>query len=125
MVEGYLEGWKENCACIVLKRDFMRGKMNCWEYKKCGREPGGERVKELGVCPAAVDSSADGLNGGKNGGRICWAIAGTFCGGEEQCSFALNKITCLKCDFFELVRKEEGARFRILKPVPEYDYNLY
>lgn len=23
---------------------------NCWEFKKCGRETGGSKVKELGVC---------------------------------------------------------------------------
>lgn len=42
-----------------------RGKMgrrqNCWEFKKCGREPGGAKASELGVCPAATDASSDGL----------------------------------------------------------------
>jgi len=28
------------------------GKLNCWEFKKCGRQPGGPKVAELGVCPA-------------------------------------------------------------------------
>lgn len=28
---------------------------NCWEYFKCGREPGGSKVDELGVCPAATE----------------------------------------------------------------------
>ena len=31
-------------------------KKNCWEYKKCGREVGGAKVKDLGVCPAATNS---------------------------------------------------------------------
>jgi hypothetical protein len=56
-------------------------KKNCWEVKQCGREPGGSKTADMGVCPAAADSSSDGVNGGKNGGRICWALAGTFCGG--------------------------------------------
>ena len=43
----------------------MAKKQNCWEFMKCGREPGGERVKELGVCPVALDSSANGINSGK------------------------------------------------------------
>jgi len=45
------------------------------------------KVAELGVCPAVVDTSSNGLNGGKNGGRMCWAITGTFCGGQVQGSF--------------------------------------
>jgi len=32
---------------------------NCWEYKKCGREPGGIKVHELGVCPATVEEGLD------------------------------------------------------------------
>jgi len=57
---------------------------------KCGREPGGERVAEEGVCPAVVDSEVDGVNGGKNGGRCCWAIVGTFCFGEAHGTTAKN-----------------------------------
>ena len=30
-------------------------KQNCWEYMKCGREPEGEKVAELGICRAAAD----------------------------------------------------------------------
>ncbi|MGD0283853.1 MAG: two-CW domain-containing protein, partial [Dissulfurispiraceae bacterium] len=26
--------------------------MNCWEFKKCGREMGGVNIEQLGVCPA-------------------------------------------------------------------------
>ncbi len=66
----------------------MPAKQNCWEMKKCGREPGGVKTPELGLCPASTDKTADGLNGGKNGGRICWAVTGTFCGGKIQGTFA-------------------------------------
>ena len=82
-------------------------KMNCWEFLKCGREPGGDRVEELGVCPAAGDPAYDGLNSGKNGGRICWAVSGTFCNGVVQGSFAEKRMSCLSCDFFAKVREEE------------------
>ncbi len=92
-------------------------KMNCWEVMKCGREPGGSKVHELGVCPAATDVSCDGLNGGKNGGRICWAITGTFCGGEVQGSFAQKRLSCMNCDFYKQVKAEEGLdNFVQLKP---------
>ncbi len=77
-------------------------RQNCWEYMKCGREPGGDKVSELGTCRAAVDTSLDGISSGKNGGRICWAIAGTFCWGEIQGTFAKKLSSCTKCDFFKL-----------------------
>jgi hypothetical protein len=47
-------------------------KMNCWQVKKCGREPGGGNEAQLGVCPAATETALQGVNGGKNGGRACW-----------------------------------------------------
>lgn len=74
----------------------------------CGREPGGPMVEELGVCPAAVAEELTGINGGTNGGRICWAVAGTFCDGQVQGTFAIKILTCIKCPFFQLVKQEEG-----------------
>jgi len=66
-------------------------------------------VAELGVCPAAVDESADGLNGGRNGGRICWAISGHFSvEGTIRCTSAKDLVTCMACDFFKTVLREEG-----------------
>jgi hypothetical protein len=94
----------------------MSGKQNCWEFKKCGREPGGSKASELGVCPAAEDASSDGLNEGSKGGRICWAISGTLCGGEVQGSFAHKEMNCMSCDFYKLVQKEQGSHLKILKP---------
>jgi hypothetical protein len=82
--------------------------LNCWEFKKCGREPNGAKAKELGVCPAAIAKKVDGLNHGKNGGRVCWAVAGTFCNDEVQGTFAKKYETCVDCDFFRLVAIEEG-----------------
>jgi hypothetical protein len=81
---------------------------NCWDVKKCGRQPGGSRALELGVCPASTDVRADGLNGGHNGGRICWALTGTLCGGKVQGSFAAKLTNCMDCEFYKLVRTEQG-----------------
>ena len=63
-------------------------KLNCWEHKRCGRELGGINSKELGICPATVEPRLNGVNSGKNGGRACWAVAGTLCGGKVQGTFA-------------------------------------
>ena len=83
-------------------------RLNCWDFMQCGREPDGERVKELGVCPAAVEASFDGINFGKNAGRICWAVAGTCCGGKVQGTFAEKRKSCVTCDFYKNVQKQEG-----------------
>lgn len=91
----------------------MSGKINCWEYNKCGREPGGINTTNLSICPAATDTSADGINGGKNGGRICWAIAGTMGSKKDQRTPAQNLVSCLICNFFKLVKNEEGDSFHI------------
>jgi eukaryotic-like serine/threonine-protein kinase len=84
-------------------------KPNCWEFKKCGREQNGRNVQEMGVCPAALDDSFDDINNGTNGGRICWAVAGTFCEGKKQGTFQAKRQSCVKCDFFSLVTHQEGA----------------
>lgn len=84
---------------------------NCWEIKNCGRQPGGLKTKEFGVCPASNASGLDGLNGGKMGGRACWAIAGTLCGGKIQGEYAAKLGNCLQCEFYQLVRTEEGKAF--------------
>ena len=83
--------------------------LDCWEFKKCGREPGGAKVHEMGVCPASTMKEAHGLNRGTNGGRACWAVVGTFCGGKVQDSLAMKLHHCVGCDFRELVHTEEGA----------------
>jgi hypothetical protein len=86
----------------------MASKPNCWEFKSCGRQPGGRNVHDLGVCVAATDARADGVHGGKNCGRACWALAGTLCGGEVQGTFASKLGNCLRCDFYHQVAQAEG-----------------
>jgi serine/threonine protein kinase len=88
---------------------MARERQNCWEYMKCGRQSGGGKVPELGICPAATDASYDGINFGKNAGRFCWAVAGTLCDEQVQGTFAEKRISCISCDFFKLVQQEEGA----------------
>jgi len=86
-------------------------KKNCWEFKACGREPGGKKAGELGICPASTNEKLDGVHGGKNSGRACWVVAGTFCGGTVQGSFAQKFSTCESCDFYLLVKREETPSF--------------
>ena len=64
--------------------------MNCWEFKKCGRESGGLKASELGICPAYPDN-----------GTQCARAAGTLCGGKVQGSFASKLVNCMQCDFYK------------------------
>ena len=84
-------------------------KLNCWEAKGCGRQPGGAKVAELGICPVTITTLTNGQNSGKNGGRVCWAIAGTLCGGKVQGTFSQKMTNCMNCDFYKHVFKEEKA----------------
>lgn len=83
-------------------------KENCWEFKECGRERGGKKTKESGICPASTDDRLDGVHSGKNAGRSCWVVAGTMCRTEVQGTFAQKYKDCAKCSFYLKVREEEG-----------------
>ncbi|MEO5347776.1 MAG: hypothetical protein H7834_15565 [Magnetococcus sp. YQC-9] len=63
--------------------------------------------------------SYNGLNGGRDAGRACWNIEGTFCstsscGGadDKRGTFEFKKEQCQKCAFKALVMQEEGDDFR-------------
>ena len=92
---------------------------NCWEFKKCGREPGGAKTKELGVCAAATETRLHGIHEGKNAGRTCYAVAGTLCGGKVQGRFAAKMSTCMACDFYKEVQNEEGEKMVGIKKILE------
>ena len=63
--------------------------MNCWEFMKCGREFGGLKAYELGVCQAYP-----------NDGKQCAIVAGTLCEGKVQGTYAMKIFDCVKCDFY-------------------------
>jgi two-component system NtrC family sensor kinase len=67
-------------------------KIKCWEYKKCCRDKDATTK-----CPAYP-----------NFGRICWAVAGTFCEGKVQGTFAQKYEDCRKCDFYQTLKKERA-----------------
>lgn len=65
--------------------DAEYAKIQCWEFMKCGRD------KDATVkCPAYPHF-----------GRICWVVAGTFCEGKIQGTFAQKFEDCRKCDFYQ------------------------
>jgi len=64
--------------------------VNCWEYMKCGRERGGTRAHELGICPAYPLR-----------GRSCARVGGTLCGGKVQGTFASKLKDCRECPYYK------------------------
>ncbi len=80
--------------------------VNCWEFKKCGREANGIRAHEMGACPAAELEVANGFLGGVNGGRACAYITGTFCSDTIQGTHREKEKRCGECDFYQIVKKQ-------------------
>lgn len=73
---------------------------NCWEIMQCGREAGGDKTDELGVCIASTEKM----------GHSCWAVAGTLCGGEVQGSVAQKIGFCTTCAVHKLYNRSRGAK---------------
>lgn len=70
-------------------------KTNCWDHTGCGRQPGGAKAEEFGVCPVATDLAAEksGVNNGEFGGRCCWDL--------------IKMLHCQNCEFRRIVEDEE------------------
>lgn len=119
----YTDQKPRHAGALLARAEYMLvpKRVNCWEVIKCGREPGGAEAERSGPCPAATDATANGINTGLNGGRVCWAISGTFCGLDNENSASRKIISCLNCDFFYQVLQEEGsASFKLLRPGQSY-----
>lgn len=86
-------------------------KKNCWEFMLCGREQGGDRAAELGVCPVALSNPYDNVNRGRYAGRFCWAVKATS---SNKRTYAENLLNCFNCEFQKLVQEEEGRQFVLL-----------
>ncbi|MDP4267742.1 MAG: hypothetical protein Q8880_09970 [Bacteroidota bacterium] len=80
---------------------------NCWEIKKCGRGPNGKNAAKEGICPAAVETRTHNVNNGVNGGRACWAVAGSFHNENKDGTIERKAFTCLKCHCYKRVWEEE------------------
>lgn len=87
-------------------------KLNCWQYRNCGREPGGKNAEKLGICPAAKEQKLHGIHGGTAGGRACWVVPGTHHIDGPNEDYLIQKYRrCSNCDFYKKVRAEEGRNF--------------
>ncbi len=73
--------------------------MNCWDFKRCGRERDGDNVDALGVCPAWPHHGTD-----------CARVVGTLCHGRIHGAPDDKLRDCLTCDFY---RSEHYARILV------------
>ena len=85
-------------------------KKNCWEVKACERCT--TALKD-DSCPVCKEDRLHGLHGGLNGGRACWTISHTKCGGSVQGHFGNKFANCKECDFYKMVKAEEGGSFEL------------
>ena len=74
--------------------------------EKCITILGGE------ACPVCRAAKLHGTHGGVNGGRACWTIPHTKCDGSSQGTVGNKSATCIKCDFYNMVKEEEKESFQ-------------
>lgn len=87
----------------------MSQKLNCWEFRNCGMEPGGVFSEIYGPCPVPKMMKYDGLNGGCGAGRVCWMVMNTS---SQKGPFICrnSRQSCYNCEFCRRVHNEEGSK---------------
>ena len=79
--------------CFPLPVAEAAQRVKCWEFMRCGRD------KDATVrCPAYPHF-----------GRICWVVAGTFCEGKPQGTFAQKYEDCTRCEFYRQLEAERDC----------------
>ena len=101
-----------NITCINVMNIMSDNRMNCWEFKQCGREPGGRNVEKYGRCSVPVSVEHNGMNNGKNGGRSCWILREAACEKIMRACRVDEIKECRQCRFHIHVKKSEcSGRF--------------
>lgn len=91
--------WIRDSALFSRTGKCMRE--NCWDFRNCTKTD----------CPVRTEDRLDGVHGGSNAGRACWAVPSTHCMGVQG-SCLDKKPHCSVCAFYQKVRREEGARIK-------------
>ncbi len=89
-------------------------KLNCWEFMNCGRGPNAKDKEKCKSCPVVANTVLDGFNQGRNAGRACWLVAGTFCKGKVSGSYAEKINSCRECEFYKSVHATEGQTAMVI-----------
>jgi len=90
----------------------MTQKLNCWEFKNCGREKDGLMVPILGECAVCSYMKFDGLNEGQGAGRACWMVPHATAKSDGTGSACSRR--CHSCEFYKRVvfEQEDTTRFK-------------
>ncbi len=93
----------------------MTQKLNCWQFRNCGREPGGLLAAEWGECPVPTAFKHDGINDGIAAGRACWMVADSCCRKKR----AGHGKGCHACEFYRRVvfEQEQETHYRFASAV--------
>jgi hypothetical protein len=94
---------------------MVKQNINCWEYFKCGCEPGGKNNTTIGICSAASEGKYNEINNGKNGGRFCWLVEKTLCNGTVHDSFFDKIEECFECEFYLMLQKQENKHLTVVQ----------
>lgn len=78
-------------------------KLNCWQFKNCGREKDGLLADAFSECPVSVSMKFDGLNGGCGAGRVCWMV-------RKPDSCSCGNHACHTCEFYRRVLFEQDGK---------------
>jgi hypothetical protein len=109
-IKPFLQEVRQLSLLIAQKKTGAQDtKINCWEYQKCGREANGENIQKLGICDVYLESTLDGIHGGKRGGRACWVVRDIKCGSKMKRTFVPHYVVCTACGFKRNVIKEENS----------------
>jgi hypothetical protein len=111
-VKPYLRDIMEWSNVLAHKKaEASHLKRNCWDYYRCGKQAEGDHGKKHDVCPAYLETKLNGVHNGMNGGRACWIVADTMCGGRIKRTLVPKFIVCNLCDFKKTVISEESQNF--------------
>jgi hypothetical protein len=109
-VKPFLDDIRQWSLIIAQRRKSAQiMKVNCWEFQTCDKHAAGEQGNHIVVCPVFKETKLNGIHGGENGGRACWIVPGTLCGGRIKRSLIPKFMACNLCDFKKAVLKEERS----------------
>ncbi|MBF0176662.1 MAG: hypothetical protein HQL63_07435 [Magnetococcales bacterium] len=88
-------------AVVEQRKAIQKPKMNCWEFKACGREK---------HCPAGRNEDYDGILGGKNGGRFCAFVPGTLSRDYAVRTQEGKFSECVGCEFYKELLEDSAKQ---------------
>jgi hypothetical protein len=90
----------------------------CWEARKCDREPAAESRRENDICPASLSWQFDGVNGEQNGGRFYRGFLERYAGAKNKGPMLGSSWIASIAIFLEWYMKRKGVSSSSLQIKP-------